>query len=124
MNELIDERPKTPLELLTESAIVYAECDPVDDVAFNRALDNLRQSANRYCKRSDEFVSRKDIEPLREQLKAALGRLGRPRKLPAEEIARIVERVGGQAKAARELGVSISTVERALRWMRSVSHTS
>jgi DNA invertase Pin-like site-specific DNA recombinase len=119
----LQERPKTPLELLTESALAYAEAEGDQD--FARALDNLRQSANRYTRRSAKGVSPAELRALHDELERVQAKLGRPRRLKPEEIAEVVGRVGSQAKAARHLRVSLSTVIRAIRWIkRTNAHTS
>lgn len=41
-------RRKTRLEILAEAAIAYADADVSDDIAFERARDNLRKAAERY----------------------------------------------------------------------------
>lgn len=116
----LQERPKTPLELLTESALSYAEAEGDQD--FARALDNLRQSANRYSRRAGRDVTPEELSALRHELARVQAKLGRPRRLTQEEIVEVLERVGSQAEAARQLGVSTRTVRRALRWIEA--HTT
>lgn len=84
-------RSKSPLERLTEAAIAYADASDASEDAFARARDNLRKAA------------------------AACGlRIGRPRKVDPEVVARVLKRAGGILQAARALGVSRNTVKRAL----------
>jgi hypothetical protein len=113
------ERPSSPREWLREAALRYAEAET--DAEYARADDNLRKAAASCGPVERELA----IADAFERLRTRWERLGRPRRLTPEEAQRMVHQSGGVARAAAALGVSVRTVQRALRQAeRTLSHTS
>lgn len=113
----LKQRPKSPLERLTEAAITYAEADGDEDYA--RARENLRKSSVAYAPSARaEIISQLTREALA-KLKAQGVTLGRPQK-EVDHAQLVLEAESASARAvAAKLGVSVRTVWRALKRARA-----
>lgn len=121
VNVPLAERPKSAIERLTEAALTYADAGDADEAEFERAKDNLRKAAAAY-ERDESQVSRTELRALQEALDGLKSKLGRPPKVSAVLVLETVRRLGGIAKTALELRVSVRTVQRAMR--RAERHTN
>lgn len=121
VNTQLARRPSSPLEYLCESALAYADAD--DDVAYERAKDNLRKAAMSYAAKGETPVfSISDY--LKEKIAAARARgsrHGRPPSASTQLIASVAKQARSVTEAALQLGISRTTIWRALQKVDSAT---
>lgn len=108
VNVTIRDSPKSEWEVLTENALAYANAESDED--FQRAKDNVRKAALTYGRVRHAEKTRQALA----EAKASGTRLGRPPAVDAREAAQQAA-LAGLSETALALGVSVSTIKRALR---------
>ena len=104
---------RTPMETLADAAIRYAEAE--EDREWERARDNLQKAAVRVgLALFQQSKGTKVSEALRRRIAAGLP-VGRPPTIPPKQLVEALQRYQSLRKAAQAVGVSHSTVMRAVR---------